>query len=106
MGRKRKPHGKKRHPCTVSLPMDIHAHFDKLSSTGMTISRYVERLVNDDILNNQTTLLRQVWECLKCDKVWHTNNPSSDYALCKTCKDEAVYVSTLAVFNEKNKEEE
>lgn len=106
MGRKRKSHGNKRHPCTVSLPLNIHSHFDKLSSTGITISRYIERLVNDDILNQQTTLIRQVWECLPCNKVWHTNNPSTDFALCKSCKKEANYISTLSEWEKKNEEEE
>lgn len=56
MGRKRKPMSKKRHPCTVSLPVDIHLHLDKIKDSGLTISRYVEQLIRKEIEKGQTTL--------------------------------------------------
>jgi len=104
MGRKSKPVMKKRMPRTVSLPLFIHSHFEKITASGLTISRYIENLVTNDIKTKQDTLIRQVWECKPCEKVWHTNNPSNDFALCKSCRKDATYVSTLKEYQ--NQEEE
>lgn len=65
---------KKRHPCTVSLPVDIHLHLDKIKDSGLTISRYVENLIRQNMVEkSQTSLVRHVWYCPKCDLTFHTS---------------------------------
>jgi len=73
MGRKRKAMHNKRHPCTVSLPVDIHLHLDKIKDNGLTISRYIESLIRKEMTGNQKSLTRHVWYCPDCDHTFHIN---------------------------------
>lgn len=85
MGRKRKPKHLKRQPLTTSLPIDIHLHLDKIASKGLTISRYVERLIRRDMEGDQAALVYHEWMC-ECGHHWRTNRPSTTISKCPGCK--------------------
>lgn len=96
MGRKRKPKHLKRQPCTVSLPMDIHLHLDDIAKSGLTVSRYVEKLIRDNMegKTKQTTLQRHVFKCPNesCEReYWHTSDGMKDYTWCSKCNTHAEY---------------
>lgn len=93
MGRKKKPLHLKRQPCTVSLPLDVHAHLHKISEAGMTVSRYVESIVRREMEGNQRSLVRHHWLCPNenCAHEWHTNNPDVSWAYCRRCNTTAEY---------------
>lgn len=86
MGRKRKAMHNKRHPCTVSLPVDIHLHLDTIKDKGLTISKYVETLIRQAMASsNQTTLERHVWWCPECDIRFHTSKSISHGVFKHSC---------------------
>lgn len=82
MGRKIKPLGLHRKAISISLPLDVIGHLDRMvlaSNKGLTRSRIVEGLVRDSMLKGQTTLevdeqgLRWEWYCSNCDRHFHVN---------------------------------
>lgn len=103
MGRKRKPKHLKRQPCTVSLPLDVHLHLDEISKSGLTISRYVEKLIRDNIegKTKQTSLQRHVYSCPNPDchrGHWHSPDSLVDFVWCSSCNTKAEY---HGIYNEK-----
>ena len=97
MGRKKKPAHLQRTPCTVSLPLDIQKHLYEISQNGLTVSRYIEKLIRDSLEQNtkQTTLIRHVHRCRndKCEMDhWHTNDPNTEFVFCRICKTQSEYV--------------
>lgn len=76
---------KKRHPCTVSLPLEIHLHLDKIKESGLTISRYVENLIRQNMASSQTSLERYVWWCPDCDKRFHTSKSIESGVMKHSC---------------------
>ena len=82
MGRKIKPIGLRRKVVSISLPLDVIAHLDKLvlsSNSRLTRSRHIEKLIRDSMLKGQATLdidvngLRWKWYCSKCERLFHVN---------------------------------
>lgn len=82
MGRKIKPLGLHRKAISISLPLDVIGHLDRMvlaSNKGLTRSRIIESLVRDSMLKGQTTLdvdekgLRWEWYCSNCDLHFHVN---------------------------------
>ena len=86
MGRKRKPKHLKRQPLTTSLPVDVHLHLDKIAAKGLTISRYVESLIRQDMKSNQKSLIRHVWWCPHCDIRFHTSQSISNGVVKHSCQ--------------------
>lgn len=85
MGRKRKAMHNKRHPCTVSLPVDIHLHLDTIKDSGLTISRYLEQLIRKEIEKGQTTLNGYLYGCKECEAQYHSKAVlKSNY--CRKCQ--------------------
>lgn len=96
MGRKKKPAHLQRTPCTVSLPLDIQKHLYEISQQGLTVSRYIEKLIRDNLEQNtkQTSLTRHVHRCPNesCEmNYWHTNDPNTGFQFCRVCKTHSEY---------------
>lgn len=90
MGRKIKPLGLHRKPISISMPLDVIGHLDRMvlaSNKGLTRSRIIERLVRDSMLKGQTTFktIIATWECSGCGFTWQTKNTNLDFVFCIKC---------------------
>ena len=102
MGRKRISKHLKRQPCTVSLPLDIHLHLDKVSH-HQTVSKYIEYLIRKDIRGKQASLLNHKHICKKCGYVVinEINEKEHSRYLCYQC-DSSTWTYQGLTDNEKN----
>jgi hypothetical protein len=89
MGRKRKTWAKKRHPVTISLPMDCIVFMDGLLDDKKSRSRYIESLIRLPMRNQQTLAIQEhLYECngkKGCGRIWRKTGPKDDYPLCSSC---------------------
>lgn len=90
MGRKRKTWAKKRHPVTISLPMDCIVFMDQLlNDSQKTRSRWIESLIRLPMRNQATlTIEEHLYVCdgpKGCSRTWRKPGPKDDYPLCSGC---------------------
>lgn len=90
MGRKIKPLGLRRRPISISLPLDVIGHLDRIvlaSNMGISRSRIVERLIRESMLKGQTTFksIIATWKCSACGFTWETKDTNLDFVFCIKC---------------------
>jgi hypothetical protein len=107
MGRKKKALHLRRHPQTISLPLDILKHLHEITEKGLTVSRYIEILIRKEIQGLQTSLSRHVWWCPECDETFHVQKKSAIFKhKCGKWLDNKVhYRGTLEEYNKGGEEE-